>query len=212
MSGWMRARFLVHGALVVMAVGSAGAAFGGHPLALQTSDVSCPSDGTDFFVSCGNGTVTDNRSGLVWMANADCFGEMSWIEATAVVAGLGDMPANACGGMEADECDCGLSDHSSPGEWRLPSMAEWKAMIASGWDADECEPAINNDHGNGCWEPQCVAAGACSFYEVQAAPYWSSSVYVAQAELAWLGDLADASLGLLDRGGSARVWPVRGGQ
>jgi hypothetical protein len=41
-------------------------------VALQTADPSCPDDSGKIYVDCGNGTVTDNRTGLVWLKNADC--------------------------------------------------------------------------------------------------------------------------------------------
>ena len=37
----------------------------GGVVALQTADPSCPDDSGDIYVDCGNGTVTDNRTGLV---------------------------------------------------------------------------------------------------------------------------------------------------
>ena len=201
------------GALVLLAVISAGWAWaGGGAVRLQTSDVSCGDGGTDFYIDCGNGTVTDNRSGLVWLADADCFGELDWNEAMAIVGGLGDVPAHACGAMEPDECDCGLSDGSSPGEWRLPSMAEWKAMMSTGWDSDQCGVAIANDVGNGCWSQACVDAGTCSFFDVQVSGYWSSSAYYGDPVYAWRGELGSGLTDMLARESAGHVWPVRGGQ
>jgi hypothetical protein len=196
-----------------VALASAGTASGGGGLvALNSCDLSCPDDTSHFYVACGNGTVTDNRTGLVWLADADCFGQLTWDEAMAVVAGLGDIPAHACAGMEPDECDCGLSDHSSPGEWRLPTMAEWEDVISAGWDADSCAPAISNDVGNGCWTQACADAGMCSFHDPQAASYWSGSSYVADPVYAWVGDLGAAGVTMLARSSTAHLWPVRGGQ
>ena len=62
-------------------------------------------------------TVTDNRTGLVWLENADCLGAVDWFTAKEVVAGLSDLQGS-------DPDDCGLSDDSSPGEWRLPLLGE----------------------------------------------------------------------------------------
>ena len=208
----MRIRSLLYVlALVVLASGGPAAGKGGL-VALNTCDASCPDDSGHRFVDCGNGTVTDNLTGLVWLANANCVGQLSWNEAMALVAGLGDLSPQACAGMSADECDCGLSDHSSPGEWRLPSMAEWKSMISAGWGSDSCAPAISNDVGNGCWEQGCFESSTCSFYGVQSAGYWSSSSYVAEAAGAWLGHLELAQMDMEDKDDDCYVWPVRGGQ
>lgn len=212
MSEALTARSLILGVVVVLALGAGEPAYGGGgAVALNTCDSSCPDASAGIYVGCGNGTVTDNRTGLVWLANADCFGPLDWNEAMAVVAGLGDLPNSACAGMEADECDCGLSDHSTPGEWRLPSMAEWKAMKAWGGDADTCEPKILNDVGNACWSPEC-AGSTCSFYGVESSWYWASSSYVAQPTLAWPVDLAGGGMAPLAKSEYAYVWPVRGGQ
>ena len=50
-----------------------GAQAGDGVVALQTADPSCrglPFQADYIYVGCGNGTVTDNRTGLVWLVNA----------------------------------------------------------------------------------------------------------------------------------------------
>ena len=64
----------------------------------------------------GDGTVTDNRSGLIWLKNANCFGEQNWKTAKQSAANLA-------------HGQCGLRDGSRAGMWRLPTIEEWKAMI-----------------------------------------------------------------------------------
>ncbi len=74
---------------------------------------------TNQFVDCGNGTMTDNVTGLIWMANPDCFVlTQTWADAKLAAASLRDG-------------DCGLSDNSRPGDWRLLTAAEWNATINS---------------------------------------------------------------------------------
>src|SRR4030042_2480734 len=63
------------------------------------------------FTNSGNGTVTDNLTGLIWLANATCFGLKLWDEAMAAASGLKDG-------------DCGLTDGSVAGNWRLPNVRE----------------------------------------------------------------------------------------
>lgn len=60
-----------------------------------------------------NGTVTVN--GQVWLKNADCFGKVLYSSAQSAVAGL----ANG---------QCGLTDGSTQGQWRLPTLAELKMI------------------------------------------------------------------------------------
>lgn len=185
-------------------------------VALQTADPSCRTTTSPppRYVDCGNGTVTDNRTGLVWLKNAECLNAaVDWWTAIEFVAGLSDLPNGFCTGLGLTEaeCDCGISDGSSPGEWRLASVAEWRRMTE---DAIEigCSPSITNDAGNDCWDQQCVDAGACSFSGVQSAIYWSSTTFANGTDFAWVVFM---NFGLVSSDGKTfynRVWPVRGGQ
>ena len=71
---------------------------------------------TQRFTDNGNGTVTDNLTRLVWLKNADCFGQQTWAGALASVAGL-------------QSSACGLSDGSSAGQWFLPNRKELLSLI-----------------------------------------------------------------------------------
>ena len=68
------------------------------------------------FTDNSDGTVTDNRTGLIWLKNANCFGTQDWFTAKASAQGL------ASGA-------CGLHDSSGAGQWRLPRKEEWEALI-----------------------------------------------------------------------------------
>ncbi|MCK5521612.1 MAG: DUF1566 domain-containing protein [Thiomargarita sp.] len=70
----------------------------------------------------GDGTVTDNKTGLIWLKDANCFGYQNWKTAMQNAAQLADGK-------------CGLSDGSKPGDWRLPTKEEWKVMISNKGDA-----------------------------------------------------------------------------
>ncbi len=184
-------------------------------VALQSAAASCPDDSGDRYVDCGNGTVTDQQTGLVWLANANCFGFLDWYEAGSAVAGLADLPdeGETCDSLTPDQCDCGLADGSSPGEWRLPSIGEWEAMVEYATDVLTCSrPTISNDAGDGCWDQMCVDAGNCSFSAVDDEIYWSSSTIVSDPSKAWTLDTIDGTVGELSKVGVNLVWPVRGGQ
>lgn len=213
MRGTRKARPLACWLAALVLLTAAGPALAGSgAVMMQNAAVSCGDDSGRIYVSCGNGTVTDNRTGLIWLANGGCLGQVAWQEAMAVVSGLGDLPGNLCPGMTADECDCGLADGSSPGEWRLPTMAELDAMIVTGGDSDVCQARILNDVGNGCWDEECFGLGTCSFYDMQTGPYWSASTYFGQPGAAWVGDLGDGFCYPHDSAQVAFLWPVRGGQ
>jgi len=207
-----RMRNLAMGSLLV-ALCPAGVLAGDGVVALQTAEASCRNAGNAIYVDCGNGTVTDNRTGLVWLANADCLGGgVDWFTAMEFVAGLADMPADSAAAAH----DCGLSDGSSPGEWRLPSRAEWQAMVG---DADSlgCSPTITSNHPGGitpCWSAGCNTLGLCAFSDVQSGFYWSSTSNVtSNLTAAWSVTLFDGDLlASASKINNLRVWPVRGGQ
>ena len=179
-------------------------------VALQSADPSCPDDSGRIYVACGNGTVTDNRSGLVWLANANCLsgssqgGSVDWYTAMEFVAGLSDFQNAAFG-------DCGLNDGSSPGEWRLPSLQEWLDMVADakgqGGDPDcrDPGPAITNNAGTACWSqcPQSIPGvpnGLCSaFRHVQSFSYWTASTDQDIFSHAWRLLLDTSAIGVLPK-------------
>jgi hypothetical protein len=68
------------------------------------------------FTDNGNGTVTDKMTGLIWLKNANCFGSQTWTDAVTSSIGVSDG-------------SCGLTDGSTPGQWRLPNINELKSLI-----------------------------------------------------------------------------------
>ncbi|MBU0491491.1 MAG: DUF1566 domain-containing protein [Chloroflexi bacterium] len=81
------------------------------------------------FTDNGNGTVTDNLTGLIWLKSANCFGARNW--ATA----LTDCNSLANG-------SCGLTDGSSAGDWRLANVNELLSLI----DRSHYGPALPSGH------------------------------------------------------------------
>lgn len=147
------------------------------------------------FTDNADGTVTDNLTALVWLADADCFGLKSWADALSESNALFDGSTNdPMGG------DCALSDGSSAGEWRLPNAREVQSLADYGF----VSPAVPNTAGTGQW------AAADPFLDVQSAAYWTSTTRVGGAD-AFSVDLTDGSLATGAKTGTLRVWPVRDG-
>lgn len=71
------------------------------------------------FTDNGNGTVTDNLTGLVWLKNGNPFGLRTWEQA------LADCNALASGRH-------GLTDGSRAGDWRLPNIKEIESLVDYG--------------------------------------------------------------------------------
>ncbi len=82
-----------------------------------------------------DGTVTDNLTQLVWLKNANFFGMLDWKGAAIAVKDLKE-------GDRGSGSDFILSDGSSAGDWRLPTMKELCTLI----DFSRREPALPNGH------------------------------------------------------------------
>jgi hypothetical protein len=151
-------------------------------------------DNVGRFVVCGNGTVKDNLTGLFWLETADCFEFTSWATASTAVALL----ANG---------QCGLTDGSSPGDWRLPTKDEWQTII---------DQAISN----GCSAPYfpdlvgtgCCGTETCAFSGVGLTDYWASTTSATSPDHAWKGSVIAGWVGTNYKNAGNGFWPVRAGQ
>lgn len=63
------------------------------------------------YIDNGDGSVTDNLTGLTWLKNANCFGPMTWNNALAKANTL-------LSGI------CNLTDGSEAGDWHMPNRNE----------------------------------------------------------------------------------------
>lgn len=77
------------------------------------------------FTDHGDGTVTDNLTRLIWLKQLGCFGQKTWDDASASCNALADG-------------DCGLTDGSVPGDWRLPNVKEFTSLV----DYSKVDPAL----------------------------------------------------------------------
>jgi len=99
-----------------------------------------------------DGTVTDNLSGLTWLKNADCpdiqaYGGDDWATALSSVNAL-------------RSGQCGLSDSSKAGDWRLPNVNELESLV----DLSQANPSLPAGH---------------PFSNVTPPGYWTSTPLVA---------------------------------
>jgi hypothetical protein len=164
-------------------------------VALSTGAVTCDNASGDRYVDCTNGTVTDTDSGLIWLQDANCFGLLTWTDATLTVAGL-------------SHGQCGLTDGSSPGEWRLPSITEWADAVAAAVAMSCPTPTLTNDVGTSCFN----AGGGSSFLNVVggAPVYWSATVpSVAPANVLTVNLAGGSTSTQVSKLGFSYIWPVR---
>ncbi|MCH7667483.1 MAG: hypothetical protein IH936_16340, partial [Acidobacteria bacterium] len=136
-------------------------------LSVDTGGALAVFDGPSRYTDCGNGTVRDNRVGLLLLEDASCAellntdgeGRGTWSTAKSAAAAL----ANGT---------CGLTDGSSAGDWRLPTVtaggsSELPGMVLAGIGLG-CTPVLTNDSGTSCW-----AQGPSSLDDVKSEKYWS---------------------------------------
>jgi hypothetical protein len=90
-----------------VAAGGNGASFGARddPSLQMGAPLTSPR-----FIDSGNGTLTDSMTGLVWLKKADCI-RSNWAAALASANNLADG-------------QCGLTDGSRAGQWRVPNRNE----------------------------------------------------------------------------------------
>jgi hypothetical protein len=141
------------------------------------------------FTDNGNGTVTDNLTGLIWLKDANGFGTRTWANALTDCATL-------------NSGEHGLTDGSAEGDWRLPNVQELQSLI----DYGRYNPALCNAAGTGQW------TSGDPFTGVQSAYYWSSTTYAGGTTIAWVVPLDVGRVGYDGKSGAHYVWPVRGGQ
>ncbi len=145
------------------------------------------------YADCGNGTVADTATGLTWLKQVDCLPAANWEGAKKAVAALKDG-------------DCMLKDGSKPGDWRLPTNAEFEATMKDAKAKGCSGPMLTNDAGDGC-----LSAGGSSFTGADADYYWSNTPVEGGARI-YFGDLDHGNILNGVPTNSLRVWPVRGGQ
>jgi hypothetical protein len=134
------------------------------------------------FLDNGDGTLTDKATGLIWLRNANCFGQRTWNNA------LSD-----CNGLSSGQC--GLADGSSAGDWRLPSVRELHSVI----DYSQHNPAIG-------------FFALLLIQNLQSHSYWSSTTHATNSSIAWLVFMFDGFVVFDTKTVSYYVWPVRGGR
>ena len=137
------------------------------------------------FIDNKNGTVTDKKTGLIWLKDANCLGFMNWFNAVNATANL------ASG-------QCGLTDASIAGDWRLPTQESWEAFVCS----EFTNPAICNTSGRSQWQE------GNPFNNIQHDLHWSATEI--DADNVWGLFLSDGGETFGHKTGSdGIVWPVR---
>jgi hypothetical protein len=122
------------------------------------------------FTDNGDGTITDNLTGLIWLKNANCpGGTLTWYGALDFVAGI-NSGANNC----ADISKAG--DNQT--DWRLPNIRELYSLV----DYSHINPALPFPH------PFTNFSGHRMLY-------WSSTSYALDPTVAFVLDFVQGNVG-----------------
>jgi hypothetical protein len=136
------------------------------------------------FTDNGDGTVSDNLTGLIWLKQADCFPMFGYKQALEASNAL-------------EHGQCGLNDESAPGDWRLPNIRELLSLI---------------DYGQGSISYDYAAIPYPNpFTGVQTdSDYWSSTGMSSWTLVAiWTIDIWTGRTYQVSNYATLNAWPVR---
>lgn len=162
--------------------------------ALAGSDtLPVPGDVARSFTDNGDGTVTDNVTGLTWEKLSDdgtihdWDNTYSWLDAVAVKVGTLN--------------STGFGGHN---DWRVPDRFELETLV----NVSVSSPAAYSAFSSGCVSACAVAMCSCTV----SSEYWSSTTWASNSTFAWYVDFNDGNA--LPDGGKylqLHVRAVRGG-
>jgi hypothetical protein len=145
------------------------------------------------YVDNGDGTITDERTGLMWEKLSSFDGSVNDSEdtytwQTAVTVKIGALNGSAFAG------------HT---DWRLPNQFELYSLLDLGAITPAVSAAFDTACSSGCSNTTC----SCTLSDL----YWSSTTYQDGTALAWYVDFANGYVGAESKASSLRVRAVRGG-
>ncbi len=141
------------------------------------------------YVDLQNGAMYDIQTGLTWLKNANCFGEQIWNNA-----------ADKANSLSSGQC--GLSDGSSRGAWRLPSEDELRIFL------QDIDPQSGFQNANSMWFWSSTFREGPGYWSDGTNTYWSDGSYGAAG--LYNGIYAGYSGMVMES--ALSVWPVRSGQ
>ncbi len=150
------------------------------------------------FTDTGDGTIKDNLTGLIWLRNAWCVGDLTWRNALDFIKNLNQ-------GFIINPLDCGDTSGrrgSHQTDWRLPNLRELMSLM----DFAFSSPAVSNAARTGS------ATLNDPFTNLQQTVYWTSTTSDANKNTAWLIDVTDGGSFVDFKSEWHPVMAVRGGR
>jgi len=136
------------------------------------------------FTDNGDGTVTDNLTGLMWLNDANCFGARNWQGALDDVTNF-----------NTSTLTYNCSDYTANyDDWRLPNVVELESLV----NAEKSNSAT--------W------LNTQGFTNVQSSYYWSATTNASfSITYAWTVNMF-GDVSIVFKTANEYVWPVRAGQ
>jgi len=136
------------------------------------------------FTDNGDGTVTDNLTGLIWLKDGGCIKKKKWKDSLNAIADFNGNPENYnCLGYAANYSD-----------WRLPNVEELESLINYG--VSDSAAWLNSE----------------GFVGVNFSYYWSSTTHQVNSSKAWIVKMSNGKEIPVLKSYRYYVWPVRGAQ
>ena len=164
---------------------------------IQQQINSIPGLGPTRFTDMGNGKIRDNDTGLIWLKKASCK------SLYGTTAGRAQWEIAMTAASVLAHGNCGLTDDSVPGDWRLPTKDEWLGLMSTVYE----NPALVNRVGDAKWYDGDAFIGVQ--FGSSLVFYWSSEKHPAGSQYAWKASLNDGSTDGILTSQWGWVWPVR---
>jgi len=147
----------------------------------------------------GNGTVTDNLTGLIWLRTMFCAQQTAdWAGALGLIIAL-----NGSGEMAGNDCGDTSNNGAFQTDWRLPNLNELQTLVNFGHHAS---PYISDTNGDGHF------SDGDPFSDLQNdKAYWSSTSYGIVLDDALRVNFDDGVIDATSKNAVQHVWAVRGG-
>jgi hypothetical protein len=175
----------------------------------QTTAYSTGSDGdlqkgaSQSFTDNGDGTITDNTTGLMWEKKSDDGSIHDWDN--TYTWGMSSSPFTMNGTMvttflAALNAGGGFAGHT---DWRIPNRHELDSIA----NLENAFPAVSSAFNTGCAASCTVTSCSCT----KSFDYWSSSTYQDSPDSAWIVYFGDGSVFADLKSTTIYVRAVRGG-
>ena len=163
------------------------------PCAGTGNDGEVQAGATLAYTDNGDGTITDNNTGLMWEKLSDNGGIHDWDNTYSLDDAVGVKMAALNGGA-------GFGGHT---DWRVPNIKELQSIVD--YQIPNPGPVVPAAFNNAC-VPGCTVLTCSCTRSMPTTPYWSSTTYPISPDQAWQMRF---NLGIMTTSSKTDDYPVR---